>query len=822
MKKNLLNALFLIFITSTAYPFIPNTTFSFDSLGSDDCHFVDNQEIVSALRASLSVLKKIELEREQCRTLHVNSKALLDSYIQFTLHRDSQKIHLREKEKLVRSEIERIFQRSQVYDASLENVLLQILKDKSEYVEKDITRNYSLIQSFKLASTLFQDFEARPECAEDLSSHVVGPSLGLLGTLSGAISPTTSLGLSVIGSFAQMLSHLVSYVESKNSASASSLRELTNSYNYYLSYKCAFKSIDKLTCSMEEVEYFTKSINLDGILKQIQLADPDQAFKKTRDLKRHSERLLVIISHLNKIFNSPETYNALEQVVGFQSGLGKLSIEPKNPPLRNKYYLEALEANNIPHERNVPSWKSWDHNQIAWSLWVQRYFVGGGWLGQRVKSYCRENTPEWYNNATSSCFATGLQKVSNIDKFIKRVIVPSLIDIHFEVKRLNDQIKSFASIQALYAQIQSQEVYTEGHIDFREYSLSKLLEAFLQHTENYKNTPVKFFAKDVSTVIQALIGLVDVQNKIQHRLLFRAHNLNSAHSLNGDEDTEVAPPPKNGEGADEGSVAEKPRDPEQAEFNSFLEAARVAYDTIAVISNNGRQGGILYESVISAKFRNYFDEIQKFFLWGDKERGLRYSRFDSLANFYNKYQEEMLAVSSRGSSNLPLVRDIKNAFLKVFLRPIRQQIRKSQSRYFVHKLKDERRELIHSCALFYPYLMRGAGSGDQNRGIVFHNLDDTDEEHGLQEDSWEKDSWESDGFGSKSKQYKLSSEQRACKLLLKATKGLPFLKGDTVMYSLKPKGKPSYKEACYYYYYEIESMIQKSYRALERSNRPRF
>ncbi|MBE8221334.1 MAG: hypothetical protein HAW60_01235 [Bdellovibrionales bacterium] len=753
--------LLISFISINAHSKIPNMRVQFGSGLNKECSFVDNEQVVASLEASLKVLNQIEEQREECKSVHSNSKAFLDTYLGYMRNREESLQQAVVEESVIKSEIERLTLDGS-YDNQYDSSLLEVLKTKALNSNKKKRRSNALLQTFQLSSTLLEDLEKNPKCAASVSSHIVAPSIGILGQLSGAFySGASAFGIPLIAGFAQLVSKFVSYVGSVSENSYVGLENLTKSSNYYLSYKCAFKNIEKIKCSLLEEEHMLGKLHLPNFGKKILKLDKTKRFKTLRDLKRHRYRIFELIEEIDKLFNSPETFDAVTQVVTLQSTFSKLELEPKNPPLKNQFYIDALKKEGFVVINPIGIWSSYDVGQLKWSKWFVRYFLNSSFLGTEVQNACLKSA-RWSTNFTA-CKAVSLTQVAEINDFIKEVIVPALINTLKEQKRLNVQIKAFPSLQSLYTLLSEQETY-KGDPDYNEYSLSKLFKKFNNYSKFFLQSPARLFSQDILKIIKSLNRL----------LIARTHTM-----------------------------------------ALFLQEARNAYDSLATISNNGRSGGVLYVSFLDAKFSNYFESITRYYLLQDQKVALNFSKFNVMANLYKKYQSRLVQPSSAGSSNLSLMTDIQSSFLNVFLPSMIEHLKTVKMRYQSSLHKKEKRELLHSCALFLPYLdSKGSDYSHTNtnynnssNNVLGYNDGDDNGDYGTQISSNTNNNWEGD-----------SSLGLFCKNLLQKEQGLPFLVRGEQKYSLKPDHRPAFDKSCYYYYYQREVSIKQISQKFEYLN----
>jgi hypothetical protein len=691
----------------------------------NDCNFVDNEQVIGSLYASLDVLSKVEESRQECRNIFYNSKAFLSSYVE-VLEGQSKDVSIAEANKrFLESEMERMILEGS-YDGRFDDDLLAIDKDLNRLRDQQLNQDKALSSTMQYGSLVVQELAQNQQCGKSFGTHVLSPALGFMSGIVGYVSPMGVAAGAIASQALSFSSYLISYISDLTSSSYLALRDLTQSSNYYLSYKCSFENIEKLICSLKEEEKYSYDRYLGHLENVLRDLDPNGEFKEYLDLKRHSYRLFKIFDSLESIYNNPETYDDQIQIVTYQSRISKLALAAKNPPLKNEAYIQQMiDAGLMSDASGIETWSEWDQNAITFARWWFNYFRmrDKDYLYGKVKYYCQRfnDVPGVWDPQSRECLGMILYKPEEIKPFVAKVIAPALVDLQKEIKRLIGKVQQNSNVQKLYTEIASQEVYL-GHIDYREYKLSALLELLKEHGQRFMSTPAYYLAKEVNSVAVAIDRLVEAVNT-----------------------------------------------PER-----FSTIASEVYSQLSNISNNGQGGQILYKGDLESKIVSYFDEVSRYYLLTDYERAQRFSKYNTYKELYEKFRRRLNMPDSQGSSNLSLSLDIRDSFLQVFRAPIVKEIKKDIKRY--KKSGVGKRELIHSCALFMPFLTKMSG----NKKFT-------------------------------------SATTRFCRKLLEREGGLPILINDSKKYSLYPHGRPNYKQECYYYNYKREVVTERAYRFRERA-----
>lgn len=620
---------------------------------ANDCNFVDNEQVMASLYASLDVLSKIEESRQECQNIFYNSQAFLKSYLGVLKDQSTEISVAKANQRYIENEIEKLILEG-TYAGEFDSDLLSIKQDLNRLQDSQNLGQASLSTSIEYGSLVMQELSQNQHCGKSFTNHVLSPSLSFMSGIMGFVSPVGAVASTLISQGLSFASYLVSYIGDITSGSYLALRDLTQSSNYYLSYKCNFENLEKMICALEEEENYSYDDYLSHLEEFLSKLDPNQEFRKYFDLKEHSYRLSKIFDSLEGIFNSAETYDDQIQIVTYQSRISKLALAGKQPPLKNKFYIEQMiAAGLLTDATGVDTWEDWDQNIITFSKWWFTYIAYGqdDYLYSKVNYYCErfEDNPRMWDAQNKMCMAMTLYKPEEIKPFIQKVVAPAMVDLQKEIKRLIGKVQGSANVQKLFTEIASQEVYL-GHIDYREYKLTELLSLLDEHSTIFLDTPAYYLALEVQGVAKAISKLA--------------------------------------------AAVQTPRE--------FATVAANVYSELASISNNGQGGQILYKGDLESKVASYFDEVSRYYLLTDHERAKRFAKYTTYRGMFEKFRDRLNLPDSQGSSNLSLALDIRDSFLKVFRKPIYKQIKADIKRY--KKTHVGRRELTHACALFLPFM----------------------------------------------------------------------------------------------------------------------
>ena len=649
----------------------------------NDCRFVDNTDVISTLKISIRTLDQIENNRDKCSSLKYNSMAYLSGYVDFLYNESTEFSIVQANERAIKEEINKRVQNGS-YHGEFDYELLRITKDLNRLENPDLAQDQSLIHTLNLGSEILAGLEQYPECSANIQNHILGPSISMMGNVASYTSPSSySLHAAVLISISQFIGNTISYISRIKERSYQSYKDLILSSNYYMSYKCALKNIEKISCDLEEEERYSHQMNLDQLADQIDKLDIDGDFLALRHLRRHRYRISKIISELENIYNSSESINDIQTIVIYQTRIKKLGLMSRNPILKNKHYLKKMQEADMPQEDVINSWDGWDHNKMEWKTWWKSYFHGyGDYLSERIDFICSTlaaTGDEFYKNIFDKnqrvkCDPSYLQKSKDIDKFIKEVLSEALVELQQKIAEVNSKIKNNSNTDKLFSSIISQEINT-GNPDFKEYSLTELLDKFDNHAAIFKDTSAKHFAQNIREITKEIKKLV-----LNSKKLFKD---------------------------------EKP----------FSEMAKEVYDEIATISNNGVKGGVLDTSFIEGQLSSYFEDITNQFLLQDinsepkESRSKRFVSYNYLANLYMNFLNARNIPDSQGSSNLSIMNELRDSFWNVFGSDMETMLKKDLKRYDIDN-ELFLREVVHSCLIQLPFL----------KDDFLHNTSDTCEE----------------------------------------------------------------------------------------------
>jgi hypothetical protein len=307
------------------------------------------------------------------------------------------------------------------------------------------------------------------------------------------------------------------------------------------------------------------------------------------------------------------------------------------------------------------NWTEWDNNQVVWSRWVSSFH--GDSFNQRAKNLCKNIDLQRYpllkgvyNSNNDDCSFMSLTKNEVITQFIEAVIAPVLVEVQGEIIRLNNKIKTNANIHALYTNIRNQEQNT-GNIDYQEYNLENLLSLYKDHALMNKGTSLQLYATDIVDIMDAIEPLINSENLIMKS------------------------------------------------FDSFNTAAKEAYAKLATISNNGVEGGIFYKQLVESKMSAYLEGVKNNYIFHkDKKIAQNFVNFNYHAGNLDYFAKQNDKQDSTGSSDIPLIIDVKKSFVRTFGKTINKVMLRNIDLY--SRDKTLKRELIHSCAIFYPQMVR--------------------------------------------------------------------------------------------------------------------
>ncbi|MCT4641246.1 MAG: hypothetical protein N4A33_03045 [Bacteriovoracaceae bacterium] len=654
----------LLLFCSTLYAGLPNIRLYFEGALGQSCSFVDNQEVVSSLESTLSVLNQIQENEVVCQNLLVNARAFIDSSLAITEQFEQNKFIARSNVEVVENMISTTISSSLGYNGQYELELLEAKKDLALYNNQEEVKRRSLVQTLQLGTSLFTDLTNAPvSCSHSFGQDILAPSVSVAGQLLNSVNPA-------IGSASNLLSSIITYADRVMKPSFRSYRKLIQASNFHQSYKCAAKNIEKVICDLERSEKTKTSSQSDQYNdfldkykeKILSYDDENESFRKYFHMLRHRYRISKIIEDLDNIYRSPETAQDLKTVVGYQTYFTRLSLMPRLNPLRNKDYVQRMIDADLASPDLVYNWENWNNNLESWPNWYSS-IRADNILVNLIKRNCQtidlKKYPKLtgvYNAATDDCQAYGMRQEEQISQFIQAVINPALVFIQQELRRLNDKIRLNSNIHALYTNILNQMSNT-GNDDYNEYTLDKLLDLYKNHANLNLNTSLKLFAVDMKDIVGAILKLVE------------------SESLNN------------------------------RNFDEFVEATKEAYALIAKVSNNGLEGGILYRSIVESKITAYLDGVYDNYVFHrDDKLAQKFVSFIFHANQFQDFINNNERSDASGSSNIALMNNVKDAFYATFSKVVAKIMNDNFKKFKQNKFL--KRNLIHSCAIFYPMMSK--------------------------------------------------------------------------------------------------------------------
>ena len=719
---------------------IPNMDIQFGGALAKSCSFVDNGDVASSIEATMTVLNNIQDVEKECMNILSNSKAFMQASLDNAVAMQTQATTSESNKETVSTFITDIINSGGTYSGEYNYELLTAQQEINLHENNKFTRQQATAHTLKLGATLFDQLkQASPACSHSFGKNLISPALAMTGQVYGIANPN-------IGLTSLLLQSIIEYGNYIFNDSYQALEDLQSSKNFHMTYKCTMKNIEDIICDLEEKERAREyaqenSEESDNFLNEyeekIRSFDTDnENFKKYHHMKRHQYRISKIIEDLENIYRSPETATDLETVVSFQTALAGLANIPRQNPLKHNEYVRLMIEEGLAQPGELEgNWENWDEDKSSWGGWIS-YFGGNTFRG-RIENLCKNIDGDKhpllkniYNANQSNCDYYSITKANVITEFIKVLVIPAIIEVQLEKKRINNKIKKNANIHALYNYIFNQGQNT-GNVDYKEYSLLGLVTLFNEHAIKNENTSLKLYSKDVQSIMSAIGSLIKRDAYITQT------------------------------------------------YNKFVTATQEAYSKIAKVSNNGVEGGILYRSIIESKISSYLDGIYTNYLFNKStELAENFVNYNFYIENYERLVTGIEKGDSDGSSNLPIMLEVKSAFLETFSENIAAVLRKNIYRY--RKNKTLKRELIHSCAIFLPEM--------------------------------------EDNFNVR---WVLSNKiKRFCENLLEENKGIFIFQNAKDKFPLTTKDGLNFKNRCYYKEYE-KSVIRFRINKAKR-NRSRF
>jgi hypothetical protein len=753
---------------SISFAGVPQIQIQFDGALDRSCSFVDNDDVIDSLQSTLQVLTNINETEAACQNLLVNSRAFIDSSLNEAINRQELLTKAKSNNKILTDLIASMNQSSSGYDGSYDGLLLTSNQEMANLQNKEILKQKSLSQTLQLGATLFKDLSNSPvQCSHSFGQDLLAPAISVTGQVFSAANPA-------VGLVADLLSSIINYASRVLDPSYISYRKLTAASNFHLTYKCAAKNIEDILCNLEEQEDTSASTS-DSELYNLRLRYKDQIaaydtenedFKKFHHLKRHRYRFSKILEDLDNIYRSPETAQDIEAIVSRQTGFTALSLIARLNPLRNEEYLRLLRAEGLGSPSLQSDWSVWDRTQVNFRNWMFNF--GRGFFRDRINALCAgiPNTdPDLgniYNSNGDECNYSRLTSNKNITKFINIAVFPALVQVQVELKERNDKVQNNPNIHALFDYIRSQTENT-GDQDIKEYTLKELTNLYDEHATGNLNSSLQLYAEDVQAIVKSIAFLVNPEENDTENLAPCVDAI--------PEDTTSGDTPLN-------YMTRTPYISEDAtSFDKFVEATKCAYTAIAKVSNNGVSGSILYRAIIESKMSAYLDGVRNNYIFNkDEVLAQNFSQYEFNFNRYENLGSIGNKPDSSGSANITLMNSVKDGFKRTFSRVISRILNETRKKYQSGQ-SYLKRDLIHSCAIFYPWLDKS--------------------------------------FKGQTKRMK-----RFCQTLITKNNGIQFFTNSPEKFPLTTEEGLNFKNRCYYKRYEDAVIIHQINKA--QRNRGRF
>ncbi|WP_127717069.1 hypothetical protein [Halobacteriovorax sp. HLS] len=637
-----------------------NFGISFDGPLSKSCPFVKNQNVLSTLDSLQTTLEQIRDNRVQCQSIYDNSKTFLSTISKELISRDSEvKSATSNKETLLAEVYSRI--NNGTYANELDEEILALTRVENEYTSKDRVRDTHLMDSLSLGALLLDNLRENPECDGSLGNTLLRPNLLLLGQVANTMYPGSSLVTSGIANgLSGLMDSFVNYAKNKFSDESQALEDLFDSRNYYLSYKCAYKNINILTCKMR-ASSMTKEELRTLYKKLLSLDTPQKDFKTLVDMNKHYPRVTLILQQLKDIYETSQQQETIVEIASIQKEMTRLRLLRPSPYDINEW--------NDGYE-NIKTWNNWNQN-LKWTQYLKNYLA----------SYCQifsADYPTAWSVSNDECKPENLLNNEDRSSFITRVVKPSLEDLGKNLERLSEKLRESVNIERLYYAIKSEENYSERNKD---YKFSEMLELIKSDLER-ENRPQanRLFSIRIEKAIKALSALVEYDGELVSV---------------GDEE-----------------AGNELCDLEKDDFlcKDFKSLAQAAYTYLA---NNLSGGEVLSVETIDATFYNYFSGVEDYFLNGiDDETSLNYSKYTYQVSMYRAVRAELLSLDSSGTADLPLMNVARSGFEKVFGYEIVKMLQKDVKKALEGGSRiDSYRDTIHSCAIYFPLLEKSSELG---------------------------------------------------------------------------------------------------------------
>jgi hypothetical protein len=631
-----------------------NFDVNFDGPLSKSCPFVKNENVLTTLDSLQTTLEQIRDERVKCQSIYDNSKTFLNTITSELLSRDGDlKIAKSNKETLIAEVYSRVNNGS--YSNELDDAILDLTRSENELMSTDIAKDTHLMDSLSLGAILLDSLRENPECDGSLGNTLLRPNLLLLGQVANTVYPGSSLVTNgVVNGLSSLMNSFVSFAKTKFSNESQSIEELLEAKNYYMSYKCAYKNINNLTCKMRASQFTVEKLKAfhKGILKH---DTPEKDFRTLKDMRKHYPRVTLILQQLKDIYETAQQQETIVEIASIQKEKTNLNLLRPNP-------YEISDWSD--RYENIKTWKSWNQN-LSWKQYLPSY----------VNAYCKAfsiDYPAVWSVSSDECKPTNLLKNTERTAYILNVVKPSLADLEKNLLRLSEKLRASVNIERLYYALKSEEDYTERTKQLKFSEILTLIEQDLD--KGNRPQANRLFSIRIRKAVKALEALVHYEGDLV--------------AVDSDEESE------NEECNLELAVYT---------CKDFKSLAQAAYTYLA---NNLSGGGVLSVETIDATFYNYMSGVEDYFLNGlTNEMSLRYSKYNYEVGVYRAIRSELLQLDNEGTADIPLMNKARNGFEKVFGYEIVKMLSKDVKVALEEgKRSDSYRDTIHSCAIYFPLL----------------------------------------------------------------------------------------------------------------------
>jgi hypothetical protein len=632
-----------------------NFNITFDGPLNKSCPFVKDQNVLATLDSLQDTLEQIRDERVKCQSIYNNSKTFLNTVSSELLSRESDlKSVISNKETLLAEVYNRI--NDGIYANELDDEILSLTRSENELSSTDIAKDSHLLDSLSLGALLLDNLRENPECDGSLGNTLLRPNLLLLGQVANTMYPGASLVTSGIANgLSGLMDSFVSYAKTKMSSESQAIEDLIDSRNYYLSYKCAYKNINILSCKMRGSQ-MTKEELKDLYKSTIDLDTPQKDFRALGDMRKHYPRVTLILQQLKDIYETSQQQETIVEIASIQKEMTRLKLLRPTP-------YDIREWND--EYENIKTWTDWNQS-LKWTQYLKTY----------IKAYCKSfanDYPAAWSVSMDECKPEDLLKNDVRSSFILQVVKPSLEELEKNLLRLSEKLRESVNIERLYYALKSEENYSERT---KEYKFSEILELIIADLDK-PNRPMatNLFSVRIRKAVAALNALVRYDGDLLTKNELEEGN--ELCDLNLDDFV----------------------------CTDFKSLAQAAYTYLA---NNLSGGEVLSVETIDATFYNYMSGVEDYFLNGlDHQTSLNFSKYQFQVSMYRAVRAIILDLDSSGTADLPLMNVAKNGFEKVFGYEIVKMLQKDVDVALESGVRaDSYRDTIHSCAIYFPMLER--------------------------------------------------------------------------------------------------------------------